>query len=243
MTLKHLRLLAVFLLTVVLQATVADARARMPEAAQKLPAVTSSGSITLASEQKLAQQQRRSTAPQEQPRRRSTAPAEQPRYRSTAPGSERLDRAERRQLRQERRRDLSGTERRRLKNERSQRRIERQRRLDNDRARSRDKRRRDRRRRRPNIYFDYGPYYDPFYDPFYTYPRDFGPQYYRPYYDRPQRITCSHAKQLLRNRGYRRITAYDCRGKVYGFTAWRKGKRYRLRVSARTGAILARRRY
>ena len=155
----------------------------------------------------------------------------------------RRPRAERRELRRERRRDLSESERRRLRQERRQRRIERQRRLDKDRRRRRDERRRDRRRRRPSIYLDFGPYYDPFYDPYYTYPRDFGPRYYRPYYDRPQRITCSYAKQLLRNRGYRRIKATDCRGTVYGFTAWRAGKRYRLRVSARNGAILSRRRY
>lgn len=188
---------------------------------------------------RLAQTQYPSTVPPPKPRYRSTVPPEKPRYRSTAPSRERLKRSERRRdtdrvKRRDRRIERSKEQRR----DRAKRRRDRELR-DRDRSRRRDH---DRRRRRPSIYFEFGPYYD--------YPREFGPgyydPYYRPYYDPPairRRISCNHAMQLVRNAGYRRVRATDCRGKVYGFTAWRGGKRYKLRVSSRTGAILSRRRF
>ncbi len=94
------------------------------------------------------------------------------------------------------------------------------------------------RHRRPRIYLEFGPRY---YDPWYYDPRYYDPYYYTPRYR--QRISCTQARLLVRNYGYRRVRAYDCRGKVYGFVAWRKNKRYKLRVSARTGSIISRRRF
>ncbi len=62
---------------------------------------------------------------------------------------------------------------------------------------------------------------------------------------RPQRaahVGCAQARRMLRARGYRKVRAHDCKGRIYGFTAWRNGQRYRLRVSARTGGIMSLRR-
>ena len=68
-----------------------------------------------------------------------------------------------------------------------------------------------------------------------------GPYYYD--YDYVRRLSCSLAAQFLRDRGYRNVRAYDCRGSVYGFRARRSGRRYTIRVSAYSGAILSRNRY
>lgn len=90
----------------------------------------------------------------------------------------------------------------------------------------------------PKIYLDINPgYYDPFY---YT------PRYYDPYYDGPPyrtRLSCDRARRIVRRHGYRRVRTNDCRGKVYGFTGYFQGRRYKIRVSAYSGAILSRRRY
>jgi len=56
---------------------------------------------------------------------------------------------------------------------------------------------------------------------------------------RAMRISCGRARRMLLARGYRRVRAYDCKGRIYGFTAWRHGQRYRLRVSARTGGLMS----
>ena len=145
---------------------------------------------------------------------------------------------------QQRRRAEDGqrrVDRQRRRAERERRRVERQRRrADRDRRRAR----RDHRRRRGSRgsvdvfiwppFFGYDPYYyDPYYDPYYA-PRR---RYYR------SRISCKRARNLVRRRGYHRLRAYDCRGKVYGFYARRGGKRYKVRVSAYTGRILSVRRY
>lgn len=140
----------------------------------------------------------------------------------------------RRRAKKDRRRVEDGQRRR---AERDRRRVERQRRrADRDRRRAR----RDHRRRKGSRggvdFFIFPPFYgyDPYYyDPYYV-PRR---RYYR------SRISCKRARTLVRRRGYRRLKAYDCRGKVYGFYARRGGKRYKVRVSAYTGRILSSRRY
>ena len=58
---------------------------------------------------------------------------------------------------------------------------------------------------------------------------------------RRARIGCTQARRMLSARGYRKVRAHDCKGRVYGFSAWRHGRHYRLRVSARTGRIVSRR--
>ncbi|NNE21736.1 MAG: hypothetical protein HKN11_03925 [Rhizobiales bacterium] len=90
----------------------------------------------------------------------------------------------------------------------------------------------------PKIRVDiYTGYYDPYhYSPHYNDPYYYGPPY-------RSRLICKRARRIVRRHGYHRVRAYDCRGKVYGFIGYFKGKRYKIRVSAYSGAILSRRRY
>lgn len=115
-----------------------------------------------------------------------------------------------------------------------------------------DRRRTDRktrqRRRRPPIQFDIYPRYrDPgYFGPYYDWPYYRDPYYDGPYYDGPRygyRLTCDRARRIIIERGYRRVRARDCRGRVYRFRARYKGRRYEIRISAYTGAILSVRRY
>lgn len=90
----------------------------------------------------------------------------------------------------------------------------------------------------PVIYFGwYRDYYDPFF---------YRPYSYDPYYDWPaysKRISCGHARELLRQNGYRNVKSYDCTGATYGFYAAKGKKRYKVTVSARDGHITSRKQY
>ena len=90
----------------------------------------------------------------------------------------------------------------------------------------------------PVIYFGwYRDYYDPFF---------YRPYTYDPYYDFPvysKRISCSYARKLLRQNGYRNVKSYDCQGTTYGFNATKRKKRYKITVSARDGHIISRKQY
>ena len=85
----------------------------------------------------------------------------------------------------------------------------------------------------------YGPYYyAPYhYDPFYDYP------YYGYTYDDSPRLSCKRIRRLLGRQGYRKLRAYDCKGRVYGFYAKYRGKKYKLRVNAYTAHVKSKRRY
>ncbi len=93
------------------------------------------------------------------------------------------------------------------------------------------------RHRNPGVTIRVYPRYDPYY---------YNPYYYDPYYDAPYypapraRLSCARVRQLLRSHGYRKVRAYDCKGKVYNFYARYKGSRYKLRVSAYTGQVRSR---
>ncbi|MGI9412565.1 MAG: hypothetical protein ACR2PM_02790 [Hyphomicrobiales bacterium] len=54
------------------------------------------------------------------------------------------------------------------------------------------------------------------------------------------RLGCREVRELLRRRGYRRIRAQDCKGKIYGFDAYLGRKRFKLRVRSSSGAIASR---
>lgn len=112
---------------------------------------------------------------------------------------------------------------------------------------------------RPPVYHDYDydrPYiYHPRYyygDPYFARPRGYGYYYYDDYYGddyyeyvprRTARFTCSALRSKLRKSGYRNVKATDCKGKSYAFIAERKGKRYKIVMSSRTGAVISRKRY
>jgi hypothetical protein len=53
------------------------------------------------------------------------------------------------------------------------------------------------------------------------------------------RVSCQQAGRMLRNRGWYRVRAVNCSGKRYRFTAWRKGDKYLISVSAWRGRILS----
>jgi hypothetical protein len=51
------------------------------------------------------------------------------------------------------------------------------------------------------------------------------------------RLSCGEAKELVRDRGYRRVVTLDCGGRIYTFRATRGGNRYVLNVNPRTRAV------
>ena len=95
----------------------------------------------------------------------------------------------------------------------------------------------------------YGGGYNPYYrDPYYR-PR---PRYYDPvpYYGNPYpprrryiaphrrgRISCARGKRIVRNRGFYKVKARDCRGRNYMFHARKNGKKYRVYVKSRNGRV------
>jgi len=59
-------------------------------------------------------------------------------------------------------------------------------------------------------------------------------------YDRRRRrgrLSCGEAKELVRDRGYRRVITLDCEGRIYTFRASRGGDRFVLNVNPRTRAV------
>lgn len=97
----------------------------------------------------------------------------------------------------------------------------------------------------PGVWVGGDRYYDPYYDdPYYNDP------FYDPYYATPNyntapsygRLSCRQIIGMLRQKGYRRIEARDCTGKVYTFFAYAGHKRYKLRVRSRNGSFKTRKR-
>jgi hypothetical protein len=52
-------------------------------------------------------------------------------------------------------------------------------------------------------------------------------------------ISCRQGRRLVRNAGFRAVSAFDCDGRTYGYTAYRFGDMYRVRVDAVRGRIIA----
>lgn len=97
----------------------------------------------------------------------------------------------------------------------------------------------------PGVWVGGDGYYDPYYDdPYYNDP------FYDPYYSTPNyntapsygRLSCGQIIGMLRQKGYRRIEARDCTGKVYTFFAYAGHKRYKLRIRSRNGSFKTRKR-
>ncbi len=74
-----------------------------------------------------------------------------------------------------------------------------------------------------NWYFD-----EPFFDDSFVH----RPQAYN-------RLDCDEAGSLVRERGFHRVRATDCRGKSYSFKAVKKGRHYVVKVNAFTGHMKA----
>lgn len=73
-----------------------------------------------------------------------------------------------------------------------------------------------------------------------------GPGYYPYYAYKPapsfHRVSCGHARAIVRGHGYRVLKTRDCSGRSYSFVAKRHGKVYLVRVSSYNGHITSIRR-
>jgi hypothetical protein len=52
-----------------------------------------------------------------------------------------------------------------------------------------------------------------------------------------RRLSCFQARELVRDRGFRRVRVIECNGRVYTFRAIRRGHVVQVQVNSRTGAI------
>lgn len=82
--------------------------------------------------------------------------------------------------------------------------------------------------------------------PYYGYPVAphwryyYGRGWYDPYqynYVQPGKMTCGQARQAVKASGYYNVVTLDCTGKIYNFSALRKGKQRYVSVNAWTGAV------
>ena len=66
------------------------------------------------------------------------------------------------------------------------------------------------------------------------------PYYYERRRDyRNANVSCGEAREMLRDRGYRRISSRDCGGRTYVFTAVKYGNLYRIEIRSRNGAVVS----
>jgi hypothetical protein len=91
-----------------------------------------------------------------------------------------------------------------------------------------DARRHERRRKKDDRFrFEFGGYWYP--EPYWWY--DFDNL-------RPYRITCGEGRELLLDRGFRRVRTVECQGRIYTYLARRRGETFRIQVNSRSGRIL-----
>lgn len=55
------------------------------------------------------------------------------------------------------------------------------------------------------------------------------------------RIGCAEGREIVADRGYRRVRTVECSGRVYTYTASRNGRLFRFQVDARDGDVISRR--
>jgi hypothetical protein len=95
-----------------------------------------------------------------------------------------------------------------------------------------------------DVYLGLGlPVYPVYEEPSYVYvpaPRVRRYSYERVYEDDYdyERMSCRHGARIVRGAGFRSVDAYDCRGSTFGYTAWRHGEMFKVRVNSR-GTIVA----
>lgn len=86
-----------------------------------------------------------------------------------------------------------------------------------------------------DFFFGYNPYpwgYDPYYYPYNGYPNYGYPSHG---YHYSNAMSCTSAKYMLYQRGYKYVVATDCSGRYYNFSALKSGHKYRITLEARTG--------
>jgi hypothetical protein len=54
----------------------------------------------------------------------------------------------------------------------------------------------------------------------------------------PYRIACAEGREIVRDRGFRRVRTIECRGRTYTYLGRRHGDSFRVVVSARSGRII-----
>jgi hypothetical protein len=57
------------------------------------------------------------------------------------------------------------------------------------------------------------------------------------YFPYRRKMSCWQARELLRDRGFRRVRTLECNGRVYTFRVYRRGRPVVISVNARTGAM------
>ena len=59
-------------------------------------------------------------------------------------------------------------------------------------------------------------------------------RHYDPYYrdEVILYVTCGEGRRILRREGFREVQASNCRGPNYRYTAWKRGKKFDIRLSA-----------
>lgn len=68
----------------------------------------------------------------------------------------------------------------------------------------------------------------------------YGRGWYDPWaynYVQPMRMSCGQARQAVKASGYYNVVTLDCAGRIYNFSALRKGKQRYVSVNALTGAV------
>jgi hypothetical protein len=89
-----------------------------------------------------------------------------------------------------------------------------------------------------------GPYYNPNLPPPPPYARGYG--YGQPPYAAPPRyaepqgygpISCGEGAEILASQGFRNISVRECSGRVFRYTAYRRGAPFEVRMASRTGEI------
>ncbi len=81
-----------------------------------------------------------------------------------------------------------------------------------------------------------GPYYNPGLPP----PPPYARGYDRPRYEEPPGygpIACEEGAEILASQGFRNISVRECGGRVFRYTAFRRGAPFEVRVSSSTGQI------
>jgi hypothetical protein len=76
--------------------------------------------------------------------------------------------------------------------------------------------------------------------PYYGRPGYGGPYYGGPGYGGPSyggRISCGEGAQIVAESGFRRISARECQGRVYRYTAYRGQTAFEVRVASANGEI------
>jgi hypothetical protein len=78
--------------------------------------------------------------------------------------------------------------------------------------------------------------YDPDYPDYSDFPRR--RHHYDEEYDDYDRLSCWEGRRIVRWAGYRNVRTLSCDGRIFRYSGWRRGHRWRISVSSRSGEII-----